>query len=167
MGVSLRPRNVGVTSTFSLTLCHTRRNILEIPGGKFHFHTAITPTTSPEYDTSDHGEMEPKLPVGIIRRSIKNMLWLWAGFPWLQGHLIYSGRDCCLQMIYLTSNERRSLLEFISVTALLIRKSSPVLMVPSQKCIPFNQRESPECRQHMCRGIKRSAWFQRVLENSR
>lgn len=94
---------------------------MEIPGEKFHFHTAISPATSPEYETSDHGEMDPKLPVGIIR-SIKNMLRLWAGFQWLQGHLIYSGRDCCLQMIYLTSNERRPLLEFISVTALLIRK---------------------------------------------
>lgn len=140
-----------------------RRNILEIPGEKFHFHSAISPATSPEYETNDHGEMEPKLPVGIIR-SIKNMLWSWAGFQWLQGHLIYSGRDCCLQMISLTSNERRPLLEFISVTALLIRKWSPVLMVPSQKCSPFNQRESSECRQHMCWGIKRSAWFQRERE---
>lgn len=137
-----------------------RRNILEIPGEKFHFHTAISTATSPEYETSDLGEMdemEPKLPVGIIIRSIKNMLRSWAGVRWLQGHLIYSGRDCCLQMIYLTSNERRPLLEFISVTVLLIRKWSSVLMVPSQKCSPFNQRESSACRQHMCWGIKRSA----------
>lgn len=146
-----------------------RRNILEIPGETFQFHTAISPATSPEYETNDYREMEPKLPVGIIRRSIKNTLRSWAGFQWLQGHLIYSGRDYCLQMIYLTSNERRPLLEFISVTPLLIWKWCPVLMVPSQKCGPFNQRESSECLQHMCWGIKRSAWFQRkrLLDNSR
>lgn len=147
------------------------RNILETPGEKFHFHTALSPATSPEYETSDHRAMEPKLPMGIIRRPIKNMLRSWVGFQWLQGHLIYSGRDCCLQMIYLTSNERRPLLEFISVTVLIIRKWSPVLMVPGQKCSPFNQRESSECRQHMCWGMKRSVWFQRerkrLLDNSR
>lgn len=103
-----------------------RRNIPDIPEEKFHFHTAISPATSPEYETGDHREMGARLPVGIIRRPIKTCCGRGRGFGGckviVETNLIYEGWHCCLEMIYLTSNERRPLLEFISVTALLIRK---------------------------------------------
>lgn len=85
MGVSLQPHNAVVISTCSLTYATLEKYHERIPGEKFHFHAAVSPATSSEYETADHVEMETKLPVGIIRRSIANMQ-SWEGFQRLQGH---------------------------------------------------------------------------------
>lgn len=80
-----------------------QRNVPEIPGEKFHSHTAISPETSTEYETRVRGEMEAKSPPGIIERPIKNILRSWEELVWLQGH--HSDQPNLLRPVGLLRND--------------------------------------------------------------